>query len=72
MFYDVLCLKSIFDFLLSERPSGVSPVIFVTSRHLVWDVIEVKENVKGGQIFHEVALCTFPDDDDDDWGGGGR
>ena len=28
MFYDVLCVKSIFGFLLSERTSGVSPVIF--------------------------------------------
>ena len=28
MFYDVLCLKSILGFLLSERTSGVSPVIF--------------------------------------------
>ena len=28
MFYDVLCFKSIFGFLLSERTSGVSPVIF--------------------------------------------
>ena len=29
MFYDVLCLKSILVFLLSERTSGVSPVIFI-------------------------------------------
>ena len=28
MFYDVLCLKSILGFLLSERTSGVSPAIF--------------------------------------------
>ena len=28
MFYDVLCLKSILGFHLSERNSGVSPVIF--------------------------------------------
>ena len=28
MFYDVLCLKSIFGFLLSEGTSGVSSVIF--------------------------------------------
>ena len=28
MFYDVLCLKSIFGFLLSEHTFGVSPVIF--------------------------------------------
>ena len=28
MLYDVLCLKSILGFLLSERTSGVSPVIF--------------------------------------------
>ena len=29
MFYDVLCLKSLFGFLLSERTSGVSLVIFI-------------------------------------------
>ena len=29
MFYDVLCLKSILGFLLSEHTSGVSPVIFL-------------------------------------------
>ena len=28
MFYDVLSLKNILGFLLSERTSGVSPVIF--------------------------------------------
>ena len=28
MFYDVVCLKSILGFLMSERTSGVSPVIF--------------------------------------------
>ena len=30
MFFDVLCLKSIIGFLLSERTSGVSPDIFST------------------------------------------
>ena len=30
MFYDVLCLKSNLGSLLSERTSGVSPVIFIT------------------------------------------
>ena len=30
MFFDVLCLKSILFFLLSERTSRVSPVIFFT------------------------------------------
>ena len=29
MFYDILCLKSILGFLLSERTSGVSPFIFI-------------------------------------------
>ena len=29
MFYYVLCLQSILGFLLSERTSGVSPVIFI-------------------------------------------
>ena len=33
MFYDVLCLLSILGFLLSERTSGVSPVIFVADLH---------------------------------------
>ena len=28
MIYDVLCIKSILDFLLSERTFGASPVIF--------------------------------------------
>ena len=28
LFFDGLCLKSILGFLLSERTSGVSPVIF--------------------------------------------
>ena len=35
MFYDVLCLKSILGFLLSERTSGVSPVIFTQQGSLV-------------------------------------
>ena len=34
MFYDVLCLKSILGFFLSERTSGVSSVIFF----LFWQI----------------------------------
>ena len=40
MFYDVLCLKSILGFLLSERTSGVSPVIFSENPIMCIDIFQ--------------------------------
>ena len=45
MFYDVLCLKSILGVFLSERTSGVSPVIFLLFGiwHLLFAAIYIKK-----------------------------
>ena len=43
VFYDVLCLKSILGFLLSERSSRVSPLIFYISIRGQFHIIADKE-----------------------------
>ena len=34
------------------------------TRNLIWDVTEVKENVKGGKISDKAAVCTIPDNEE--------
>ena len=59
IFYDVLCLKSILGFLLSERTSGVSPVIFsfvhITNEQMFHCAMEIK----WGFIVVKYKLCVF-------------
>ena len=50
MFYDVLCLKSILGFLLSERTSGVSPVIFIFIQCQVFFVLNLSNILKRGLL----------------------
>ena len=52
MFYDILCLESILGFLLTERTSGVSPVIFLISR-------TCSANANCKLQLSEYILCTY-------------
>ena len=64
MFYDVLCLRSILGFLLSERTSRVSPAIFslnlvisLTYQNILPDVDDrVQEDNDRGSHYHLSVL----------------